>query len=757
MKRFLRNNNNRAKAVRAERRKKALTALRFRPNMQNKLAFLFTGVMLAFLILAVVVVVITTQNYDEYAVNVFSNYNYSSTSLTAARGTITDRNGNALAISEAEYLLIIEPQNILEDKYYVATITALAKVFGMDRAELESYVVNHPNSQYYRYRESDGTTLMIVPLEKIEEFEAIQDAVNVTSARRKLNALAELFGMTTEQVAAKYPEYATFRVEGVWFEKRYKRVYPYGSLACKVVGYQSGDSADYSTGIEKYYDLQLTGVDGKSYGYLNDDYNLSNQVVSPIQGNTVISTIDVQIQSIVEEKIAQYMEEIGGENVGVVVMNPNNGEIYAMATDTYYDLNDPTAKPDTYTNTQWNKLSAQEKSEALNELYSNYCISSSFEPGSVFKSFVVAMAYEEGYLNGDEEFYCGGYRVVNGWKVRCHNRDGCGTLDIFGSLQNSCNVCLMQIAEMVGKKDFTTYFNRFGFGHKTGIDLPGEMDTSALVYSDFTTQPDVTLACASFGQGFNVTMVEVCAAFASLVNGGYYYTPHVVKEIQSVDGTVVYTADTTPQYLTISQETCEYMREALFSVVEGGTAATIQVPGYNIGGKTGSAEMVIDGKRAEDEWVCSIVTACPIEDPQILIYTLIDRGKDPVDYSNSLPSQRLSKAIYEEVLPYLNIHSNLDEYDYIVIPETEAPVESSYEEAAITAEVGEVETDPQTGLIIETEPVETDENGEPVSVEEPAEGSGESGENGENPDNPETPQPEENPEAAAEETAAPAQ
>ncbi|MCR5743787.1 MAG: penicillin-binding protein 2 [Lachnospiraceae bacterium] len=693
--------------------------------MQNKLAFLFTGAMLAFLFLAVVVVITTTQNYDEYAVKVFSNYNYSSTSLTAARGTITDRNGNSLAISEPEYLLIIEAQNINDDKYYQATIAALTKVFGLDRAELESFVVNHPNSQYYRYRESDGQTLMIVPLDKIEEFEAIESAVNVTSARRKLEALSELFGLTTDEVAARFPEYARFAVEGVWFEKRYERVYPYGSLACKVIGYQSGDSAEYSTGIEKYYDLQLTGVDGKSYGYLNDDYNLNNQVVAPVEGNTVVSTIDVQIQSIVEEKIADYMENTGAENVGVVVMNPNNGEIYAMATDTYFDLNDPTAKPDSYTQSEWDSLSAQDKSTALNELYSNYCVSSSFEPGSVFKAFVVAMAYEEGYLNGDENFYCGGYRVVNGWKVRCHNRDGCGVLDIFGALQNSCNVCLMQIADMVGKEDFTTYFNRFGFGKKTGIDLPGEMDTSALVYSDFTTQPDVTLACASFGQGFNVTMVEVCAAFASLVNGGYYYTPHVVKEIQSVDGTIVYTADTTPQYLTISQETCEYMREALFAVVEGGTAQTIKVPGYNIGGKTGSAEMVINGKRAEDEWVCSIVTACPIEDPEVLIYTLIDRGKDPENYSNSMPAQLLSKAIYEEVLPYLNIHSNLDEYDYIVIPETEAPVESSYEEAAITAEVGEVETDPQTGLIIETEPVETDENGEPVSVENPADESSE--------------------------------
>ncbi len=693
--------------------------------MGNRLASLFVVFMLAFLVMIVRVVYITTQNYDEYAVKVFSNYDYRSTEITAARGTITDRNGNILAVSEAEYLLIIEAKNILEDKAYEATVAALVKVFGLDEATLKEQINSNPSSMYYRYRNSEDNSLMIVDLDKIEAFENIQNSVNVTGSAKKLTALSELFGVTKDEVTKLYPKYKDFRIQGVWFEKQYKRVYPYDSLGCKVVGYYSPNYTDASTGIEKSYDLQLTGVDGKSFGYLNDDYNLANQLVDPVQGNTVVSTIDVQIQSVVEEKIADYMDKIGAENVGVIVMNPNNGEIYAMATDTSYNLNDPTAMPDGYTEEQWEALEPEKKSDILNGLYKNFCISSSFEPGSVYKAFAIATAYEEGHITGDECYYCGGYRVVNGWKIRCHNREGCGVLNVVQALQNSCNVCLMQIAAETGKKDFTTYFNRFCFGKKTGIDLPGEIDTSRLVYSDFTTQPDVTLACASFGQGFNVTMVEVVAAFSSLVNGGFYYTPHVVREVRSVDGNVIYTPDTTPVHLTISKETSEFMKAALYAVCEGGTAGDVRVSGYNIGGKTGSAEMVIDGKRAEDQWVCSIVTACPIEDPEIVIYTVVDRGKHPVDYSNSMPAQFLSRAIYEEVLPYLNIHSNLDEYDYLNIDSTALAVESYYEGGMITTEVGDVETDPVTGLIIE-KPSEDESEGEGEGGENPAEHEGES-------------------------------
>jgi stage V sporulation protein D (sporulation-specific penicillin-binding protein) len=506
--------------------------------------------------------------------------------------------------------------------------------------------------------------------------------------------------MDADTLKATYESYADFQMQGVWFERRYDRVYPYDELACKVVGYYSANYVDASTGIEKSYDLELTGVDGKSYGYLNGDYNVTTETVEAVQGNTIVSTIDIEIQAIVEEALQAYNEEYGAQNLAAIVMNPNNGEILAMANGTTYNLNDPTAKPSSYTESEWDALTADEQSEKLNEIYKNYCLSSSYEPGSIFKPLTIAAALEEGALTGSETFYCGGYTRVNGYTIRCHNREGCGTLDIFGALQNSCNVSLMDIANRLGKADFSTYFNRFGFGKKTGIDLPGEMDCSSLVYKDFTNQPDVTLACASFGQGFNVTMVQMAAAMASIVNGGYYYTPHVVKEVRTVDGISVDVADTNPQFRTVSTLTSDYMKEALYAVVEDGTGAYAKIEGYNIGGKTGTAEMVENGNRLDDLWVASFISAAPIEDPDLMVYVVVDRTNDEEYYNSSKPAQDISKAIWSKLLPYYNIHSNLDEYDYLIPEETSAPIDDSFEgsyiesESADEGESGESEEEP---------------------------------------------------------------
>ncbi len=683
--------------------------------MSGKLAHLLGLIMVLMFVLAAVIIKICTEDYSAYSVKVLSNYSYSDSTVSAPRGTITDRNGNILAYSEASYLLIIEPKTILDEdgEYKEATVQALCKICGLDEEEVLTVLEENSTSLYYRYRdESDEDRSVLVFSANVKsEYEDMVSAVNVSKTSAKLSALAELFDMTEDEVKETYPDYADFQLQGVYFERRYDRIYPYGSLACKVIGFYSEYYTESSTGIEKTYDVELTGVDGQSYGYMNGDYNMVTETVEPVQGSTIVSTIDIEVQSMVEEIIAEYTATYDVENIAAIVMNPNNGEIIAMADGNTYNLNDPTAIPDSYTEEEWEELTSDEQSKALYEIYDNYCVSSSYEPGSIFKPITISAAIEEGALLGDEEFYCGGATVVNGWTIRCHNRDGCGDLDIFGALANSCNVSLIQIVNLLGKEDFTTYFNRFGFGQLTGIDLPDEVDCASLVYSDFTTEPDVTLACASFGQGFNVTMIQMAAAMSSVVNGGYYYTPHVVKEITTADGVTTETYDTTAQYTTISAETSEYMREALYNVVEDGTGGYVRIEGYNIGGKTGTAEKVIDGERADDKWVLSFISFAPIEDPELMVYVVVDETSDPELYDSSKPAQDIAKAIWAKILPYYNIQSESDDFDYLNPEESVTVVDDSYDGDIVESSTDEEETEDNTD-----EADNTDETDESVDV-----------------------------------------
>ncbi len=687
--------------------------------MSGKLTLLLGLVALALFLLAAKIIKICTEDYDAYAVNVMSNYSYTDSDVSAPRGTITDRNGNILAYSEASYLLILEPKIILneDNEYKEATVQALCKICGLDEAELLTVLEDNSTSLYYRYRDesTEDRTVMIFTADVKSEYEDMVSAVNVSKTSAKLTALAELFDMTEDEVKETYPDYAEFQLQGVYFERRYDRVYPYGSLASKVIGYYSEYYTESSTGIEKSYDVELTGIDGQSYSYMNGDYNVVTETVEPEQGSTIVSTIDIEVQSMVEEILAEYTDTYDVKNIAAIVMNPNNGEIIAMADGNSYNLNDPTAIPDSYTEEEWNEMTSEEQSTALYEIYDNYCISSSYEPGSIFKPITIAAAVEEGALLGDEEFYCGGATVVNGWTIRCHNRDGCGTLDIFGALANSCNVSLIQIVNLLGKEDFTTYFNRFGFGQLTGIDLPDEVDCSSLVYSDFTTEPDVTLATASFGQGFNVTMIQMAAAMSSVVNGGYYYTPHVVKEVTTADGVTTETYDTTAEFTTISAETSEYMREALYDVVEDGTGGYVRIEGYNIGGKTGTAEKVVDGKRADDTWVLSFISFAPIEDPELMVYVVVDETSDENLYNSSKPAQDIAKAIWAKILPYYNIQSNSEYFDYLNPEESVTVVDDSYDEDVdiVESSTDEEETEDDTDELDETdESVEGTDTGE---------------------------------------------
>ncbi|MCD8020710.1 MAG: penicillin-binding protein 2 [Clostridiales bacterium] len=485
---------------------------------------------------------------------------------------------------------------------------------------------------------------------------------------------------------------AARNIEGVRFEENYKRVYPYGSLACRVLGFVSSGNVG-NWGIEQAYNDTLNGTNGRSYYYFNQELEQEKTVYEAIDGNSVVSTIDMQIQQVIEEKLAAFDEEVGSAMTSILVMNPQNGEILAMASSNPYDLND-------YMNEEYllslysqseidemnaytEELAAQEEESAAEEgtteeeslseestteeddeeddddrmtiydafytLWKNPIISDTYEPGSTYKPFTVAAGLETGVLSGDEEYYCTGSLTVGNRNIGCSHVHGNITLK--DAVAQSCNVSMMNIAFNEGADLFYEYQNLFGFGRKTGIDLPGEAYTNSLVYTAETCENDATLATNAFGQNFNCTMIQMAAGFASLINGGYYYEPHIVKEIQDSDGGVVEEIEAEVLRETISEETSEIMRSYLKETVETGTGTKAQIAGYSVGGKTGTAEKL---PRNKEDYYVSFMGFTPAEDPEVLIYVTIDEP-NVEDQANAALAVNLEKECMEEIVEILGI------------------------------------------------------------------------------------------------------
>ena len=295
-------------------------------------------------------------------------------------------------------------------------------------------------------------------------------------------------------------------------------------------------------------------------------------------------------------------------------------------------------------------MSDDEQVEAMNNLWRNFCVSDAYEPGSTMKPFTVAAALESGTLNGDETYYCDGSKNVLGVDISCANRDGHGTQTVQDAIANSCNVALMDIALDLGKDDFTRYQSIFGFGKYTGIDLPGEAETSGLLYSA-ENMTDIDLATNSFGQNFNVTMTQLASAFCSLINGGYYYEPHVVKQIQDEEGNVIETKDPVLLRKTVSSETSQALRTYMKATLDYGSGQGAKVEGYDIGGKTGTAEKL---PRGNGNYLLSFIGFAPVDNPEIMIYVVVDEPNTDAQ-ANSGYAQEIAKEIMEEAFPYLGI------------------------------------------------------------------------------------------------------
>lgn len=587
--------------------------------MKKKLARLFLVILVALALLGVVICRNQKNKGKEYEEIVLSHQNYSSKTIPFKRGDITDRNGNVLATSVKVYNVVLDANIITQTedgKYVEDTISVIDECFEQVTAD-EIRTLIYENSDI-RYVVSDKLKrLSYTEIEKLEEI--INDSEN-------------------------YPN-----VKGIWFEEEYKRMYPYSSLASSVIGFASSGNNGV-VGLEAYYNTELNGLDGRKYGYLNEENTMEPVVKEAVDGNSLVSSIDINLQTIVEKYIKKWVEDYNPEIVAVVLADPNTGEILAMAdSNSVYDLNNPHDLSAYYSEEEINAMTEEDKLDNLNKIWRSFCISDTFEAGSTIKPFTIAGALEDGKITSDMTFLCDGGEQYSSY-IGCHKRAGHGTLTVEQALMNSCNDALMQIAALQGKESFCKYQSIFGFGMKTGVDLPGEASCEGLLFEE-SVMGATDLATNSFGQNFNVTMMQMVAGFSSLVNGGNYYKPHVIKQVVNTKGGVVKNYDKELVKQTVTQETSDFIIKALQSTVESGTGKTAKVEGYTVGGKTGTAQ---HHDKSDKNYLLSFLGFAPCENPQLVCYTIVD-SPDVSDKGSSSYACKLFSAIMTEALPYYNV------------------------------------------------------------------------------------------------------
>lgn len=631
---------------------------KFTTKMQKKLVVLFLLVLLAFAGLSARLVVINRDNGERYKKQVLSQQQYSSKTIPYKRGEILDSKGIKLAVSEKVYDLVLDCKQMNvevkgEQPYVEPTIKALVKYFGVDANAVRRYAQDNPESQYYVLKKR-------MSYEEISEYQKMM-------ADEKQKDTSKL-------------------IKGIWFDESYKRVYPNNTLACDVIGFSRTDGTG-TYGLEEYYNDVLSGTNGRQFGYLDEDENLTRTTKAAVDGYNLYSTIDASIQGVVQKYLEKYNEENknvnregnGARDAACIIMEVNTGNVLAMAGYPFFDLNNTRDTTpligsllvdengevtDTVINEEIARSLEEEGQENtlvqnLNALWKNYCVNSTYEPGSVMKPFIAALGLESGKLAGNESFECTGVIEVADYKIRCHNylSGAEGWLTIGESIERSCNVALVRMAQVIGKDVLLEYMENFNFGLRTNIDLAGEARTASLVFNDNTMGP-TELATSSFGQGFNVTMIQMITGFCALINGGYYYEPHMVSKITASDGSVVENIEPRLLKQVISAETSAKVREYCERVVYGanGTGSRGIPPGYRIGGKTGTAETVSKrGTRDKDEYVVSFMGYAPADDPQIAIYVVLNRPNAANQDLETRKAVVMSKNILTEVLPYLNI------------------------------------------------------------------------------------------------------
>ncbi len=571
-------------------------------------------------------VLFRSHSYEEM---VLSSQGYTSTPISFKPGNIYDTNGNVLAGSRKLYRVVLEPKNIIgllnskgeplsyENRNEVAK--CLDQFLGVPEPELLAILKTQKNSQYYPY-----VTNRMLTEEEAQEMKDYLEKERVFVKEVKVKN--KKTGKT--ELKKQYK-----KIEGVYLEESYERTYPYNRTACHLLGYTTDDFTSVG-GIEQQYKNYLMGKEGRRFTYLNEKGEYDSSITEPVHGQNVVTTVDVNIQKIAEKYLERIQDDYGSKNTSVLVMNPNNGEVLAMANSktfdpnkpmddenlsNYYDLDDIDKNLSYYIPKKKLKkmTEAEKKTEAYNTIWNNYVISSTYEPGSTFKPFNVAMALENGSIDETAKYKCTGSKTVGGSRIGCSHYHG--TIPLSTTIAMSCNVAMMDIAEATGAKAFAKYQRAFGFGSLTGIDLPGEASASNVLHDE--NMADVDLATSSFGQSFQCTMIQLGSAFCSLINGGNYYQPHIVKQVLDEDGNVEVNVEKTLMKKTVSKETSDKLKTYMRETVTSGTARRANIRVYDIAGKTGTAEKL---PRGTGKRLVSFIGFADDENPEIMVYMTID-------------------------------------------------------------------------------------------------------------------------------------
>ena len=554
------------------------------------LIFLMTGVLIGRL---VYLMVFRSEYYVEQAKDLHERER----DIKAARGQILDRNGVVLAANRTVCTISVIHSQVTDPE---TVIRVLTKELGIDEETVRKRV------------------------EKVSSIERVR-----TNVDKSVGDAIRAYGLA-----------------GVKVDEDYKRYYPYDTLASKVLGFTGGDNQGI-IGLEVKYDDYLQGTNGKILTLTDargvEIENAGESRLDPVDGNNLVISIDYNIQMYAEQVAAKVMEQKQADHVSILIMNPQNGEIYAMANVPEFNLNEPfVLNYDAGTD-----MDAAKKQELLNQMWRNPCINDTYEPGSTFKIITASAALEQGVVTLNDNFFCPGYKIVEDRRIRCHKAGGHGAENFEQGLMNSCNPVFMELGLRLGADNFYHYFRQFGLLSKTNIDLPGE---AATIMHSLDNIGQVELATMSFGQSFQITPVELATTVSSIINGGRRVTPHFGVKVQTPDGENVEILQYDQVDGIVSEETSKTMRTLLEKVVSEGSGKNAKIEGYAIGGKTATSQTL---PRSAHKYISSFLGFAPAEEPTVLCLVIIN---DPqgVYYGGTIAAP-VCKEVFENILPYLEI------------------------------------------------------------------------------------------------------
>lgn len=533
---------------------------------------------------------------SEYYGNKAENLHERERDIKAARGKLLDANGTVLATNKSVCTISVIHNQMEEPEKVIAM---LVKELGISEETARKRV------------------------EKVSSIERVK-----TNVAKEIGDAIRAYGLS-----------------GVKVDEDYKRYYPYGTLASKVLGFTGADNQGI-LGLEVKYDEYLQGTNGKILTLTDargiEIENAGESRLEPVNGYDLCLSLDYNIQMYCEQAAKKVCTKKSADSVSVIVMNPQNGELMAMVNYPEFDLNDPfTLVGDT-----GESVSAEEKQNLLNKMWRNQCISDTYEPGSTFKIITAAAALEEGVVKLDDAFFCPGYKIVEDRRIRCARTTGHGAETFETGIMNSCNPVFMELGERLGAENFVGYFKQFGLLTKTNIDLPGEAGT--IMHKTENIGP-VELATISFGQSFQITPIQLVTTVSSIINGGTRVTPHFGVSVQDADGNTVKTFSYETHENICTAETSETMRYLLEKVVSEGTGKNAKIEGFSIGGKTATSQTL---PRSDHKYISSFLGFAPADDPQVLVLVVIN---DPqgIYYGGTIAAP-VAKEIFENILPYLD-------------------------------------------------------------------------------------------------------